>query len=438
MNRILVMIGLVLSCSILFGGGPAYAQEEASGATLVASGLEGGSGSTVGPDGYLYVADNSAGLIVRVDPETGEVETFAEGLPPKVAGTGGVMDVAFIDDTAYALVSLVGEEVGGSDIVGIYRVDGPDSFTVVADIGEFSSQNVPTNTAVSVPSGLQYAMEPYSDGFLVTDGHHNRVLQVGLDGEVTEVIAFGNTVPTGIALAGDTVYIAQAGPHPHMPADGKVESFEVGAEPVTEIASGASLVIDVEYGPEGRLFALSQGDWDGEPGPTPAEPNTGTLLEVNEDGTFTAIEEGLNQPTSLEFIDGTAYVVTLGGEIWKVEVDGEVDGACTLGSIEGAYVFQGSGVTVADDAVLPISEAGMVTFDGAGSSSGVNSVSVNGERVVSKEAFTGTYAVTSDCIYTLTIGEEGEDDAYEIDLYVAPSGGVMTYSSPWASGVLYR
>jgi hypothetical protein len=27
----------------------------------------------------------------------------------------------------------------------------------------------------------------------------------------------------------------------------------------------------------------------------------------------------LNQPTSLEFIDTTAYVVTLGGEIWKIK-----------------------------------------------------------------------------------------------------------------------
>jgi len=27
----------------------------------------------------------------------------------------------------------------------------------------------------------------------------------------------------------------------------------------------------------------------------------------------------LNQPTSLEFIGDTAYVVTLGGEIWRIK-----------------------------------------------------------------------------------------------------------------------
>ena len=41
-------------------------------------------------------------------------------------------------------------------------------------------------------------------------------------------------------------------------------------------------------------------------------------MKVNRHGTFTVIADGLNQPTSLEFIQNTAYVVTLGGEIWKI------------------------------------------------------------------------------------------------------------------------
>jgi hypothetical protein len=51
------------------------------------------------------------------------------------------MDVAFIGNTAYVLMTLVGEDLGGSDVVGIYRVDGPDSFTVIADLGSFSVAN---------------------------------------------------------------------------------------------------------------------------------------------------------------------------------------------------------------------------------------------------------------------------------------------------------
>ena len=124
--------------------------------------MEGGSGSTVGPDGALYVTESAVGRISRVDPETGQVTTFASGLPKWIAAIappGGAIDVAFIGNTAYALVTLVGPDVGGSDMVGIYRVDGPNSFTVVADIGAFAVLHPPTIPfEIDVPSGVQYAI----------------------------------------------------------------------------------------------------------------------------------------------------------------------------------------------------------------------------------------------------------------------------------------
>jgi hypothetical protein len=45
----------------------------------------------------------------------------------------------------------------------------------------------------------------------------------------------------------------------------------------------------------------------------------GRVVKVNDDGTFTTIVEGLNQPTSMEFIGNTAYVVTLNGEIYRID-----------------------------------------------------------------------------------------------------------------------
>jgi hypothetical protein len=42
-------------------------------------------------------------------------------------------------------------------------------------------------------------------------------------------------------------------------------------------------------------------------------------VQVDGQGTFTVVTENLNQPTSLEIINNTAYVVTLGGEIWKID-----------------------------------------------------------------------------------------------------------------------
>jgi hypothetical protein len=85
------------------------------------------------------------------------------------------------------------------------------------------------------------------------------------------------------------------------------------------VASGAPLLVDVEFGRGRRLFALSQGDWDSEFPGDPALPNTGALLRVNRNGTFTVIEDGLDRPSSLEFIGNTAYVVTLTGEIRRID-----------------------------------------------------------------------------------------------------------------------
>jgi hypothetical protein len=325
-ERKLLLLAAALIAMIMQSAASARPPFRGPNAALLVTGLEGAVGSTIGPDDALYVTESAAGRISRVDPKTGDITTFASGLPTRIVGFGGAVDVAFIGKTAYALVTLVGPDVGGSDVVGIYRVDGPDSFTVVADIGEFSLRN-PPNTPFEAPTGVQYALETYRGGFLVTDGNHNRVLRVTLDGEVTELIAFDNIVPTGLAVSGNTVYMAEAGPVPHLPEDGKVVSFEPKSPTATEVASGASLLVDVEFGRGRRLYALSQGEGSGGPPGSPALPNTGALVKVNGDGTFTVITDGLDRPTSLEFIGDTAYVVTLTGEIWTIDgVSGPPDG----------------------------------------------------------------------------------------------------------------
>jgi hypothetical protein len=51
------------------------------------------------------------------------------------------------------------------------------------------------------------------------------VLHVTRDGEVSEFMAFGNIVPTGLEIRGNTVYMAEAGLNPHLPEVGQVVSF---------------------------------------------------------------------------------------------------------------------------------------------------------------------------------------------------------------------
>ena len=170
------------------------------------------------------------------------------------------MDVAFIGNTAYVLVTLVGTDLGGSDVVGIYRVDGPNTFTVIADIGAFSLSH-PPEPAFFIPTGVQYAMQPYRGGFLVTDGHHNRVLRVTLDGKVSELIAFDDIVPTGLAVHGQHGLHGRSGPGspPSRERQDRVVRAEVAHR--HEVASGARLARRRGVRPRHKLYALSQGSF---------------------------------------------------------------------------------------------------------------------------------------------------------------------------------
>jgi sugar lactone lactonase YvrE len=319
-SRVISALATVVFAVVMVSGTIALPAIAATKTRLV-TGLAGGSGSTVGPDGALYVTEGLAGRVSRVDPQTGAVTTYASGLPLSIVGIGGAMDVVFKQGIAYVLVTLVGSDVGGSDVVGIYRIDDPTHFTVIADIGAFVLAHPPA-TDFFIPTGVQYAIEKFGGGFLVTDGHHNRVYKVTLAGTVRELITFGNIVPTGLEIRDGTVFMAEAGPVPHLPRNGKIVKFRPGSDAVTEVAAGGRLLVDVEFG-AGHRWALSQGHFTPghEPG-SPADPNTGRLLRVDGDG-FTAVAWHLNQPTSLELIGRNAYVVTLGGEIWRIRLGGD-------------------------------------------------------------------------------------------------------------------
>ena len=104
---------------------------------------------------------------------------------------------------------------------GIYRLNKDGSFRVIADIGTWSAGHPPT-TDYFITTGVQYALQPFRGGFVVTDGHHNRVLQVTRHGAISTLKAFGNVAPTGLEVSGHTVYIGEAGPIPHGGQDAKV------------------------------------------------------------------------------------------------------------------------------------------------------------------------------------------------------------------------
>jgi sugar lactone lactonase YvrE len=287
-----------------------------------------GSGSTIGPDGALYVTDGTAGAVKRVDRRTGAVSVYASGLPPRVLGIGGAVDVAFLAGHGYALVTMVGGDfVGGPHIggavVGIYRLDLGGHPSPIADIGAWSIAHPPTS-GYRLTTGVQYAFVPYRGGFLVTDGHHNRVLQVTLGGEITEVATFTNVGPTGLEVQGGRVWVAQAGPVPHVAETGQILALDRRSEPEV-VARGARLLVDVELGPQHQMYALSQGVWDGVMEGSPALPETGRLTRVTSGGGLEPVTDSaghelvLDRPTSVEFVGRTAYVVSLSGDVYTID-----------------------------------------------------------------------------------------------------------------------
>ncbi len=291
-------------------------------------------GSTIGPRGALYVTDGVAGEVLRIDRRSGRVAPYADGLPPKafMGDIGGPVDVAFAGRTAYVLVTLVSGTILGDPPApfgdpeaknGLYRIERDGSNTLVADLGQWSVDN-PPEPAFFVDTGVHFALEPYRGGFLVTDGHHNRVLWVSRHGSIHEIATFGNVVPTGLETAFGRVFVTQLGPIPHDPEDGKVVALRPGREP-REVASGASMLIDVERGPHGKLYGLSQGQWDGVGEGSRALENTGRLVVVGRHGDLRPVvdrrgrELVLDRPTSLEFVGSTAYVVSVTGVVYRVD-----------------------------------------------------------------------------------------------------------------------
>lgn len=334
-RRCCAALATMLAVAFVLPVSPAHARTSSRSAPVVTvlndTALSGyGSGSAIGPDGALYVTNGIKGTLVRINPTTGAARVVGRGLPPRVIDIGAAMDVAFLGDTAYVLVSVAGVSVGGpDDVMGIYRLKRNGRFAVHADLGKWSMKHPPTDPDWFVGQGVHYSMEVWRKGFLVTDAHLARVIRVGPTGRIRELVGFGSTdrVPLGLEVAGGKVYLSTAGPIPHVPATAKLNrvSPDGSVRVVGRWGSGYTgnrgLSLDVEHD-RGHLYGLLQGYWNLDPTPEnegfPAKPNTGEIVVVQPDGTFRTVVKGLDRPTSLELEDGVGYAVTFDGEVLRI------------------------------------------------------------------------------------------------------------------------
>jgi hypothetical protein len=95
--------------------------------------------------------------------------------------------------------------------------------------------------------------------------------------------------------------------------------------------------------------------------------------------------------------------------------------SCDLATLQGTYLFEGTGASVSGTTSTPTAFAGSEHFNGAGAVTGSSTFS-SGGTIFPRSAFTGTYTLTAGCTGTLTIGT-----TLHFDIYAAPSGNRFTY-----------
>ncbi len=318
------------------------------GVTVVVSGLTNPRGFTWGDDGTLYVAlAGNGGMTTNPEPaapadaapagdatpdivadsadvlvadDSGAVVQIVDGCPRDVASglpsynflplnwADGVIDVAIMDGTMYALVDGGGETVLHPDEPnGVYRILADGTTEPVADLSAwFRANPVAEPTRDISPDGQPYAMVP-GDGLLwVSESNHEQILTVTPDGTISRFIdlspaaEFGITVPTGLAPASDGgVYVGLLTELPFP--DGTAKVIEIAADgTVSDVWTGLTAVTDIALSPDGTLYAseLSTGNTDIEPF---YHPNTGKVVRQTGPDSSEEIATGLDYPVHIGF-----------------------------------------------------------------------------------------------------------------------------------------
>ena len=94
---------------------------------------------------------------------------------------------------------------------------------------------------------------------------------------------------------------------------------------------------------------------------------------------------------------------------------------CSEATLHGTYLFAYDGFVIKDNEKVPFASSGYEVFDGNGHVKGVTSTNVNG-KITSKETFSGTYTVKTDCT-----GSSTYTDGTRYDSFIAPDGSMLTF-----------
>jgi hypothetical protein len=311
-------------------------------ASVYASGFNNPRELKFGPDGVLYVAEggtggtnSTAGQCTQVVPPlgpytgaqtggriskvvNGQRVTVNDKFPSNqtTAATGnltsGVADIAWLGGTLYALTAGAGCSHGVANTVnGIYRVNGNNTPTLVANLSAFQMAN-PTAVVKPgdfEPDGTWYSMMARGGALYAVEPNHGELDRITTSGQISRVADIsasqGHIVPTVIAAHGN-FYVANLDTFP-IEGDSKVLKITPSGY-VTPVAFGLSAVLGIAFDGRDRMYVLEM--TVGQPGPT---PGFGDIVRIDPSGKKTIVLSGLNLPSGMTMgPDGALYVSVWG------------------------------------------------------------------------------------------------------------------------------
>ena len=330
--------------------------------SVFATGFEFPRGLSFGPNGDLYVAEagaggagNTVGQCTQVIPPVGpyhngptarisRVEragnrtTFASGFPSGVNALGdflGVADVAFVGEKMFALSSGGGCSHGTTAApAGIVMVSKLGAWSTIADLSAWQAAHpvAQPNPGDFEPDGSWYGMISSQGSLVAVEPNHGEVIRVNpRTGAITRLADIsatqGHIVPTVIAERRGAFYLSSLGTFPGTPGSQKILRLSRSGE-VSEVATGFTAVLGLDFDSHGRLYVLETGEAGGFPA-----PGTGRVVRLDRKGNRVVIVEGLFLPTGLRIgPDKQLYISNKGfgppqpGEVLRVDLRPKGDG----------------------------------------------------------------------------------------------------------------
>jgi hypothetical protein len=334
--RILRLLATLVAMGALaaaFSGGGAAVTPPG---TVVMSGLDNPRHLEFGPEGALYVAEAGRGgsgpcIFIRGANQcagtTGAVsrlwhgvqERVVDGLPSYAAASGngatGPHGISLHGrGNAYVTLGLGGETTPPSAFRAIMgqgfgrtvRFQPNGNWRYVEDVAAYEEAHDPAGGLVD---SNPYGILAQAGGRLTVDAGGNDLLRVHASGRISTVATFPSrpgrstdSVPTSVVRGPDgAYYVGELTGGPFTPGLARVYRVVPGHAPEV-YGPTFSFIIDLAWGPDGRLYVLQFASLPGNSGP-------GILYRIEADGTKTPVVTDLIAPGGVEFgADGALYI----------------------------------------------------------------------------------------------------------------------------------